>query len=309
MELGRVLPKAMPLSWDWLLSQGTYFFWDPPVGPTGNASPGSERKWLTAGDHRGAEPGKNSPMEGLSGRPGPGLWVPISMTHFGQSYNIQAPVCSRKANVRLPLSSIPAMAGRWTLISICMKSGWGWLERGHLMHFLSEAWLSWWNGSVWVGRTMVAREDGQSHKGGLSVDATVEVVPTPSLFGKNKWSVPMLSHLVMSDSLQPHGLQRARLLCPWGFFRQEYRSGLPCPLPGVIFPPQRPNPGLPYCRWTLYCLSHQGSPRTSGTSGEKEINTGCCSPCGHETLQLSMIIHPMAEEPKYQRSWRTSPFK
>ena len=27
--------------------------------------------------------------------------------------------------------------------------------------------------------------------------------------------------------------------CPWGFFRQEYWSGLPCPLPGDL-----PNPGI-----------------------------------------------------------------
>ena len=28
-----------------------------------------------------------------------------------------------------------------------------------------------------------------------------------------------------------------------------------------IFPIQAYNPGLPHCRWLLYCLSHQGSPR------------------------------------------------
>ena len=32
----------------------------------------------------------------------------------------------------------------------------------------------------------------------------------------------VLSHSVMSNSLWPHGLQPARLLCPWGFSRQEY---------------------------------------------------------------------------------------
>ena len=31
-----------------------------------------------------------------------------------------------------------------------------------------------------------------------------------------------------------------------------------------IFPTQRSNPGLPHCRWSLYCLSHQGSPRILG---------------------------------------------
>ena len=35
----------------------------------------------------------------------------------------------------------------------------------------------------------------------------------------------------MSDSLQPHGLQPARLLCPWRFSRQEYQRALPCHSP------------------------------------------------------------------------------
>ena len=42
------------------------------------------------------------------------------------------------------------------------------------------------------------------------------------------------SFSVMSDSLQPHGLKSARLLCRWGFFRQEYWSTLPCPPPGIV---------------------------------------------------------------------------
>ena len=32
--------------------------------------------------------------------------------------------------------------------------------------------------------------------------------------------------------------------------------GLPCPPAGDI-PTQGSNPGLPHCRWILYCLSHQ----------------------------------------------------
>ena len=43
----------------------------------------------------------------------------------------------------------------------------------------------------------------------------------------------------MSNSLQPHGLQCARLLYPLGFSRQEYWSGLPCPPPVDL-----PNPGI-----------------------------------------------------------------
>ena len=104
---------------------------------------------------------------------------------------------------------------------------------------------------------------------------------------------------VMSNSLWPHGLQSVRLLCPWGFSRQEYWSGLPCPPPqdcpnpgnkarsptlrtdslpseppgkpkntGVgslpllqgIFLTQGSNLGIPNWGQILYHLSHQGSP-------------------------------------------------
>ena len=39
----------------------------------------------------------------------------------------------------------------------------------------------------------------------------------------------VLSHSVVSDSLQSHGLQPTSLLCPRGCSRQEYCNGLPCP--------------------------------------------------------------------------------
>ena len=44
----------------------------------------------------------------------------------------------------------------------------------------------------------------------------------------------VLSHTIVSDSLRPHGLYPTRLLCPWGFSRQEYWSGWPCPPPGHL---------------------------------------------------------------------------
>ena len=43
-----------------------------------------------------------------------------------------------------------------------------------------------------------------------------------------------VSHSIMYNSLQPHGLQPARLLCPWGFSRQKYWSRLPFPYPGDL---------------------------------------------------------------------------
>ena len=41
----------------------------------------------------------------------------------------------------------------------------------------------------------------------------------------------------MSNSLQHYGLYPARLLCPWGFSRQENWSGLPCPPPEDLYDP------------------------------------------------------------------------
>ena len=57
----------------------------------------------------------------------------------------------------------------------------------------------------------------------------------PSHQGSKEWMCcAVLSRSVMSDSLQPHALEPARLLCPWGFCRQEYWTGLPCPPPGHL---------------------------------------------------------------------------
>ena len=44
------------------------------------------------------------------------------------------------------------------------------------------------------------------------------------------------------------------------FSRQEYWSGSHSLLQR-IFSTQGSNPGLPYCRWILYHLNHQGSPK------------------------------------------------
>ena len=99
------------------------------------------------------------------------------------------------------------------------------------------------------------------------------------------------------------GLQPTRLLSPWGFSRQEYWSGLPCPPPGDlpnpgieprsptlqadslpaeppgtpkntgvgslsflqwIFLTQETNRGLLHCGGILYHLSHKGSPEGIG---------------------------------------------
>ena len=71
----------------------------------------------------------------------------------------------------------------------------------------------------------------------------------------------MLSRSVVSDSLQSHGLQPTRLL--WDSVHWDFpgRSGSPRPPSGDLFPTQGSNPGLLHCRWILYHLSPQESPR------------------------------------------------
>ena len=70
----------------------------------------------------------------------------------------------------------------------------------------------------------------------------------------------VLSRSVLSNSLWPHGLQPARLLCPWD--SPGKNTGVGChALLQQIFPTQGSNPGLPHYRQSLYHLSHQGNPR------------------------------------------------
>ena len=71
-----------------------------------------------------------------------------------------------------------------------------------------------------------------------------------------------LSHSVGSDSLWPHGLWPARLLCPWDSPGKNTGVGRHSLLQG-IFPTQALNPGLLHCRWILDHLSYQGSPSSN----------------------------------------------
>ena len=64
---------------------------------------------------------------------------------------------------------------------------------------------------------------------------------------------------VTSASLQPHGLEPARLLCPWDFPGKNPGAGCHFLLQEV-FLTQGLNPGIPHCRQALYHLSYQGSP-------------------------------------------------
>ena len=112
---------------------------------------------------------------------------------------------------------------------------------------------------------------------------------------------------VTSDSLQPHGLQPARLPCPWEILQARIlewvarpssrgssqpgiepwsptiqAGSLPSEPPGKpkntgvgslsllqgIFPTQESNWGLLHCRQILYQLSYQGSPQAAVISSK-----------------------------------------
>ena len=47
----------------------------------------------------------------------------------------------------------------------------------------------------------------------------------------------VLNLSVVSGFLRPRGFQPTRVICPWGFPRLEYWSGLPCPPPGNLSNP------------------------------------------------------------------------
>ena len=68
-----------------------------------------------------------------------------------------------------------------------------------------------------------------------------------------------VSHSVVSDYLQPHGLQPTRLLYLWNSPGHNTGVGSLSLLQG-IFPTHGSNLGLLHCRQILYCLSHQESP-------------------------------------------------
>ena len=64
--------------------------------------------------------------------------------------------------------------------------------------------------------------------------------------------VCMLVASVVSDSLQPSGLEPTRLLCPCRFFRQGYWSRLKCPPPGDL-----PDLGIKPTSLYVSCIGRQ----------------------------------------------------
>ena len=67
-----------------------------------------------------------------------------------------------------------------------------------------------------------------------------------------------INHSAVSNSMQLHGLQATRLLCPWNSPGKNSGMGSHSLFQG-IFPTQGSNPGLLHCRQILYRLSRQES--------------------------------------------------
>ena len=101
----------------------------------------------------------------------------------------------------------------------------------------------------------------------------------------------VLSHSVTSSSLWPHGLQPTRLLCPWDSPAKNTGVGCHALVPGISTT-QESNPGLPHCRWILYCLSHQESPENASAVLGRSVMFSSLQPHGLAAHQapLSMGI-------------------
>ena len=102
----------------------------------------------------------------------------------------------------------------------------------------------------------------------------------------------------------------ARLLCQWGFSKQEYRRGLPCPPPGPLPSPEI-NPRSPALQAGSLLTEAPGKPKNTGVGSlsllrgiflTQESNWGLPH-CGRIPYQLSyryqlqVCEHPPALEP------------
>ena len=103
---------------------------------------------------------------------------------------------------------------------------------------------------------------------------------------------------VVSNSLQPHGPYS-----PWNSPGLNIGVGSLSLLQG-IFPTQGSNPGLSYCRWILYQLSHKGSPIipewvaypfSRGSSWPRNWTRVCCI--------IHQILYDFTLYVEYRNEW------
>ena len=100
-------------------------------------------------------------------------------------------------------------------------------------------------------------------------------------------SLTSVSRSVVSDSLRPHGLHPAKLLCPWNSPGKHTGVGGHSLLQG-IFPTQGSNPGLPHCRWTLPS-EPPGKPRSLALGVEDVVTELCKWPLSPDAHQIFYV--------------------
>ena len=101
------------------------------------------------------------------------------------------------------------------------------------------------------------------HTDSVLMKCLVHLQCYPLLIGISCFHSSQFSHSVVSDSGRSHRQQPARLCCPWGFSRQEYRSGLPCPPPGDLANPGT-EPKSPALQTNSLQSESPGKPKHTG---------------------------------------------
>ena len=110
----------------------------------------------------------------------------------------------------------------------------------------------------------------------------------------------MLSCSVVSDSFQHHELYLQGSSCSWDSPGKNTGVGCHTLLQGIC-PSQGSNPGIPHCRWILYHLSHQGSPRIAGVGTLSLLH-------GIFLIQKSKGGLLLCRQILYQLSYQGSPY-
>ena len=101
----------------------------------------------------------------------------------------------------------------------------------------------------------------------------------------------------MSNSLRSHGLQPARLLCPWRFSRQEYCSRLPFPPLGDL-----PNPGIQPPSPALQADSLPSEPPENMCPNPRATSPDSQPQLPHPEMRLSGHLRGAAERAEYSKA-------
>ena len=157
-----------------------------------------------------------------------------------------------------PGSTVPGILQARTLkwVAISFSNAWKWKVK---VKSLSHVWLF---ATPWTAAYQAPPSMGFSRQEYLEWVAIAFSGYEPYFIGNSLRKDMQLSRewvsvscSVVSDSLWPHGLLPARLLCPWDFSGRN--TGVGCQfLLQEIFPTQGLNLCLLHCRQILYHLSH-----------------------------------------------------